>query len=340
MSKIKITGGGKMKRNSYSDSEKQQAKMMSTIDYLNRQYSFTFQFKNNYYKCDQHDSLIIYSDGRGWVWNSHGIKGSDVIQFLKEYEGKNYVDALEILLGEPQTNTHKYVPAIAVKKEGIEFHLPEREPSKYSRVFAYLRYTRKIDEVVINDCMKNKSLYQDTRGNCVFVGFEEKNSPAYAAIRGTLTSVKYRGEIAGSNKQYNFNMTLNDNSNTLYVFESPIDCMSHASIVNHHFGNDSAYKAMNRLSLGGLSTIALDKYLELHPNIDTINFCLDNDCNAKRKDGTPAENHGQVFAKKCCKNYEERGYKTRNICPKNKDFNDELINRYMKTTYKKQTLKM
>lgn len=319
-----------MENHSYSQDEKYRAAHLSTVDYLNKNYGFTFAFKNNYYKCEQHDSLIIYADGRGWVWNSQGLNGSDVIQFIREYENRSYVEALDTLLGEPLANTQNYSyakPKSVEKKAPDNLILPQKESGKYSRVFAYLRYTRKIDAAVINDCLKNKTLYQDTHGNCVFVGYDEKGSAAYASARGTLTEVKYRGECKGSNKEYSFNMTYSD-SDTLYVFESPIDAMSHATIANNYYNNDNAYKKMNRLSLGGLSTVALDKYLELHPQITTLNFCLDNDYNAKKKDGTQAENHGQVFAKKCCEKYAEKGYTTRNICPKSKDFNDDLISIY------------
>lgn len=312
---------------SYSNEEKKKASQMSTVDYLQRNYGFTFNFKNNYYKCEQHDSLIIYADQRGWAWNSRGLKGSDVIQFIMSVENKSYHKALNILILNNE-KPYLYTEPIETKDEVKVLELPEATNEKFSRVFAYLHYSRRIDKSIISECMKNKSLYQDTRGNCVFVGYKG-TTPAYATIRGTLTDRKYRGDCSGSDKRYSFNMTYNTTSKELYVFESAIDAMSHATIANLIFDSNTAYKDTNRLALGGLNSIALDQYLKDHPQVTTLNFCFDNDCNAVKKDGTPAPNYGQEFAKQCCDNYAKKGYKVKNICPKTKDFNDDLIDYYL-----------
>ena len=312
---------------SYSNDEKKKASQMSTVDYLQRSYGFAFKFRNNYYKCEQHDSLIIYSDQRGWAWNSKGLKGSDVVQFIMSVENKSYPEALKALIANTK-QPYLHTESTKKKAEVKVLELPQATKEKYSRVFAYLHYSRRIDKGIINECMKNKSLYQDTKGNCVFVGYKN-NVPAYATIRGTLTDKKYRGDCSGSDKRYSFNMTYSTISKELYVFESAIDAMSHATIANLVFKSATAYKKANRLALGGLNTIALDQYLKDHPQVTTINLCFDNDYNAVNKDGTPAPNHGQEFAKQCCKKYSKRGYTVRNICPKHKDFNDDLIEYYL-----------
>lgn len=314
---------------SYNNNEKKKASQMSTVNYLQRNYGFSFKFKNNYYKCEQHDSLIIYADQRGWAWNSRGLKGSDVVQFIMSVEHKSYPEALDTLIPNSEQPYSYTEPEPIKKKDEVKvLELPKATDKKYSRVFAYLHYSRRIDKSIINECIKNKSLYQDTMGNCVFVGYNG-NAPAYASLRGTLTYKKYRGDCKGSNKRYCFNMTYNKDSKELYVFESPIDTMSHATIANLVFKSDTAYKKVNRLALGGLNTIALDQYLKDHPQVTTLNFCFDNDCNAVNKDGTSAPNHGQEFAKQCCENYAKKGYKVKNICPKTKDFNDDLIDYYL-----------
>ena len=317
--------------NSYTSEEKRQASQMSTVSYLQQNYGFTFHFKNNYYKCQQHDSLIIYPDERGWVWNSKGMSGGDVIDFIQKIENKSYADALDILLGKTVTDTPKYHYASKTSppKQAKHLQLPEKAEGKYSRVFAYLHYTRRISKAVIDYCFKQKVLYQDKLGNCVFVGYNKSNEPVYGAVRGTLSDVRYRGDCSGSDKHYGFCLNSSQTTDELYVFESPIDAMSHCTIANLVYRNDNAFLKMNRLSLGGLSTVALEQYLSDHPEIKKINFCLDNDYNAQNKDGTPAPNHGQEFAKKCCQIYAERGYTVRIFCPKYKDFNEDIINYYV-----------
>ena len=84
-------------------------------------------------------------------------------------------------------------------------------------------------------------------------------------------------------------MTYSTAGKELYVFESAIDAMSHATIANLVFKSDTAYKKSNRLALGGLNSIALDQYLKDHPQVTTLNLCFDNDHNAVNKDGTPAQ---------------------------------------------------
>jgi len=317
----------KNNRVSYSDDEKRHAHNMSTLDYVQRTYGFTFAKRGNYYTGKEHDSLVIYGDERGWAWNSRGLKGADCISFIQKIENKSYPEALERLLG-TTAGTQSYQQATVHKPEKKELELPEAITEKYSRVFAYLKFTRRISPVIIDSCVKNKSLYQDKNGNCVFVGFDNSGKPAYGAIRGTLTEKKYRGDCSGSNKQFGFKMIFDKSNPEIYVFESPIDAMSHATIANIVYKSDNAYKNQNRLALGGLNTVHLDQFLQDNPQVKTIKLCLDNDFNAVKKDGTPDENHGQVFAERCCHRYSELGYKVHNICPKTKDFNDDLINIY------------
>lgn len=328
----------KNNRISYSDAEKLAAHNMSTLDYLQRTYGFSFAQKGRFYVGKEHDSLIIYGDEKGWAWNSRGLKGADVISFIQQVENMTYVEALQRLLGTTTREAYRedYKPAATTACECKELLLPEKAEGRYNRVYAYLVYTRRLAPAVVNYCFKNKSLYQDNRGNCVFVGYDNNNKAAYGAVRGTLTDVKYRGDCTGSNKEFGFKMINNNASSVVYVFESPIDAMSHATIANIVYSSDTAFKNQNRLALGGLNTVHLDKYLKDNPQVRTIKFCLDNDCNARKKDGTVDENHGQKFAAKCCELYKEKGYEVQNICPKTKDFNDDLIELYCNYNNKQQ----
>lgn len=323
---------------SYSDAEKRNAHNMSTLDYLQRTYGFSFAQKGRFYVGKEHDSLIIYGDEKGWAWNSRGLKGADVISFIQQVENMTYVEALQRLLGTTNAEYHResYKPAATAAAERKELSLPAKAEGRYNRVYAYLVYTRRLAPAVVNYCFKNKSLYQDNRGNCVFVGYDNNSKAAYGAVRGTLTDVKYRGDCTGSNKEFGFKMINNNASSVVYVFESPIDAMSHATIANIVYSSDTAFKNQNRLALGGLNTVHLDKYLKDNPQVKTIKFCLDNDCNARKKDGTVDENHGQKFAAKCCELYKAKGYEVQNICPKTKDFNDDLIELYCNYNNKQQ----
>lgn len=98
----------------------------------------------------------------------------------------------------------------------------------------------------------------------------------------------------------------------LFVFESPIDCMSHGSLKNLREQNPYAYLDDGRLSLGGVSGRALECYLKRFTSIKEIVFCLDND------------EAGRSGAEKLADKYGGKGYDVRIELPSHKDYNEML----------------
>jgi hypothetical protein len=190
--------------------------------------------------------------------------------------------------------------------------LPEKAGFLYKRLFAYLNQSRGIDGSIITALIQEKKLYEDKRGNVVFVGYDENNAPRFASLRGTYTDKPFRMDCHGSDKQYGFKMNYSQNGR-LYIFESPIDCMSHATIENMQTGDKNAWRGDNRLSLGGTSGVALHKYLELHGKTAELIFCLDHD------------NAGREAAAVLAREYSENGFVTRIEPPQGKDYNDDLL---------------
>ena len=78
-------------------------------------------------------------------------------------------------------------------------------------------------------------------------------------------------------------------------------------------GNTGAYRADNRLSLGGTSSIALAHYLQRYSNINELVFCLDND------------EIGRKRAVALAREYVYKGYYTRLELPTLKDYNEVLV---------------
>lgn len=319
------------KRNSlpsFSKEEKERASNISTVAYLKSTYGFTFKFKNNYYKCEQHDSLVIKDDQKKWFWNSKGYGGNDVIEFIRKCENKSYPEALEKLLGTPTSKPS--TSYISAKKEEVyekpkKLTLPEKHNGRYSRLFAYLCETRKIDKNIIIDMIHNKQIYQDIKGNVVFVGYDEKGIAKSANLRGTLTDKLFRGECPGSDKNYTCSLTPLKKSDAVYVFESTIEAMSHATMENICYKSKDSYKRRNRISLNGLSDVALKHYLQLHPETKVIYFCLNND-NKLQSDGTFEPNKGQIAAARLMAKYKKEGYVCKNRIPQNNanDYNEAL----------------
>jgi hypothetical protein len=299
----------------YSDNKIQQAREMDMINFLENKEGFTFKQEGNQWRCIEHDSLVIMQDRMGWYWNSRQVGGGSAIDWCEKIYASKFQEAMRIIVGNGEVVQLNHQSTPAVKRER-DFSLPEVTTDN-RRVYSYLTKTRGIDPVIVNQLITDKKLYQDKRGNCVFVGFNQDNEPKYAGLRGTLSDKQFRGEVTGSDKRYGFQMDSNSSSQQnlerLYVFESPIEAMSHASIVNKIIGNDRAFSIHNRLSLGGVTDVALVQYLQDNPQIKHIDFCLNND-----EAGRSATS--EMMAK-----FEEQGYTVRDRPPTLDDFNDDLI---------------
>ena len=287
----------------------ERAKNADIIEFLKSYMGFEFKQSGKYYQCKQHNSLVVYPDRKGFVWNSQNIAGGDTIDFLRKVEGKSFPEAIETIVGEKLSG--KYTPAPKYKSESEPLVLPEKAEGKYSRVFAYLSQTRGISADVISDFMKSKQLYQDVRGNCVFVGLDEKGTAKFASVRGTLTGKQYRGDCKNSDKKYAFNQ-LGEDRSRLYVFEAPIDLMSHCTMTDNAYGK-GAYKKQTRLALCGSSDVALEAYLARHKEVKALNFRLDND------------EAGRTAVKIYKEKYEAKGYEVNFVFSKNKDVNEDLL---------------
>lgn len=157
------------------------------------------------------------------------------------------------------------------KEEKKEFILPDKN-NTFKHIIGYLIKTRNIDKDIVYNLIKENKLYEDKKRNCVFVGSDKNNNPRYANLRSTNPNSTFKGEVKNSNKEYSF--SIKGASNSLYIFESPIEIISYLSILklngisnfNHHM-----------LLLGGLSDIALKRYLKYNIIIQDIFCCLNND---------------------------------------------------------------
>lgn len=298
-----------MKHTKYTDEQVEQARSIDLVDMLSR-YGYTFKKAGKYYECKEHDSLVIYPDRRGFVWNSKKIVGSSALDWLMKIENMKFIDAVKELIG--NQDFHIAAPQ-APNKEAKKLVLPKPIEAEYKRVFAYLIKTRYIAREVVQYFVDKGTLYQDVKGNCVFVGFDEQNQPKFACRRGTLSNVQFRGDCDDSDKRYSFSME-GKNKQKLYIFESPIDLMSHCTMVNKNFKNSSAFLLHCRLSLSGVSDDALKHYLKTHPDIRELNFRLDND------------ETGHTATETLMQQYAEKGYIVNCSFPKSKDINQDLTN--------------
>ena len=160
-----------------SDEQIQAARDMSTCEVISAITGFSFERAGSEWKCKEHNSLRVFKDGKGWIWYSQNISGATSIDFLMKSEGYSWQQAVTTLTNGQYTPSSYSYHKDEQPEKPKQLNLPERTPGKYSRVYAYLMKQRCIDVEVINYCVKNEILYEDKRGNCVFVGKDDTGKP-------------------------------------------------------------------------------------------------------------------------------------------------------------------
>ena len=224
------------------------------------------------YRWLRHDSVMINKNE--WYRFSQN-KGGHAIDFMKEFYGLSFAEAVKELLGEEgagdtdrrtakeDAGRQKVCP---IPLPGLE--LPERNEScEIAR--KYLIEQRKLSEQLVDQMIAKGDIYESKNyHNVVFVGRDKEQNPRYAAMRG-IDENRYRGEAKGSEKAYGFGHIGTDEK--LFVFESPIDLLSYITAVPEEWEKHSY------ISLGGLSEKAMKRMYIEYPHIHSIYLCLDND---------------------------------------------------------------
>ncbi|GHU59288.1 hypothetical protein FACS1894133_5730 [Clostridia bacterium] len=255
-----------------SQAQVTRAKEINIEEYILQNESDNVKRIGKAYYLKDHDSLEI-SNGL-WNWHSQGVGGKNVIDYLIKVRGFGFIDAVrhlaedEITVARHTTPTAR--PPTAYKQfERAPFKLPPRN-SDNKRVIAYLEQ-RGIDRDIIQDCIKCGLLYESaTWHNCVFVGLDENGKSKFAALRGTNSD--FKRDALGSDKRFSFSLPpVNPYSNTVFVFESPIDLLSYDTLCK--LGNIAPCDGW-RLSLGGTSMLALQNLIEREKFRNPIANCV------------------------------------------------------------------
>ena len=150
----------------------------------------------NEYRWKRHDSLTV----RGNKWYRHSqSKGGGPVDFVMEFFGKSFTEAVELLTGEKGAAPPPDRPCHASLSD---FRLPP--PNNDNRIARnYLTAARRIDDDVTGFFFARGDIYEDAaHHNAVFVGRDEDGIPRYAHSKGTAGN--FRLDVKGSDKAFNF----------------------------------------------------------------------------------------------------------------------------------------
>ena len=248
------------------------------------------------YRWKAHDSLTVC--GNKWFRHSQS-KGGFPVDFVMEFYGKSFPEAVQMLTGEPGEVQPEADPA-----PSPAFRLPLRNVTN-ANILNYLTQERKLSPSLVNFFIAAGDIYEDaTHHNVVFVGRDADGHPRYASSRGIRE--KFRQDTAGAEKAFGFAHRGTDKQ--LLVFEAPIDLLSFIELFPKN------WQQHNYLSLGGVSGKALRQFLSERPDVERVFLCLD------------ADKAGEDACKRLAGLLPDTVSVTR-IQPCMKDWNDVLVHR-------------
>ena len=279
----------------YTQAQIDRANAANLEDFLRAQ-GETLVRSGKEYRWKAHDSLTVC--GNKWFRHSQS-KGGYPVDFVMEFYGKSFPEAVQMLTGEPGEVQPEAGPA-----PSPAFRLPLRNVTN-ANILNYLTQERKLCPSLVNFFIAAGDIYEDSsHHNVVFVGRDADGHPRYASSRGI--NEKFRQDAAGAEKAFGFAHRGTDKQ--LLVFEAPIDLLSFIELFPKN------WQQHNYLSLGGVSGKALQQFLSERPDVERVFLCLD------------ADKAGEDACKRLAGLLPDTVSVTR-IQPCMKDWNDVLVHR-------------
>ena len=279
----------------YTQAQIDRANAANLEDFLRAQ-GETLVRSGKEYRWKAHDSLTVC--GNKWFRHSQS-KGGFPVDFVMEFYGKSFPEAVQMLTGEPGK-----VQPEADSAPSPAFRLPLRNVTN-ANILNYLTQERNLSLSLVNFFIAAGDIYEDAaHHNVVFVGRDADGHPRYASSRGIQE--KFRQDAAGAEKAFGFAHRGTDKQ--LLVFEAPIDLLSFIELFPKN------WQQHNYLSLGGVSGKALRQFLSERPDVERVFLCLD------------ADKAGEDACKRLAALLPDTVSVTR-IQPCMKDWNDVLVHR-------------
>ena len=286
----------------FTEEQKERANAVPIMEILKKEHE-EVERSGKEWRWKRHKSVTFH--GSSWYRHSQQI-GSHAIDFMQEFFGMSYPEAVSYLLdGEQgevirgrthvtsqqreaferkrlsQKKEQKYsTQELPEKKKPEEKNQEEKEPKgleppkkndTMKRVYAYLIQKRHISRDILSFFARKGTLYESAgHHNAVFAGVDKEGNIRHIHEKGTCSegrSFRLNGE--GSDAAYGFGHV--GPGNRLYVFEAPIDLLSFLTLYPDNW-QENSYVVLN-----GVSEHAMLQMLNDHPQLDTVILCLDHD---------------------------------------------------------------
>lgn len=239
---------------------------------------------------------------RGNVWyNQYTQEGGDAIAFAQHFFGFSYQDAVQYMLA---MHCGIAVPSYTSYPAAV-FKLPEKHDNM-RRVYAYLLHQRGIDKAVLDAFVYRNLIYESAKyHNVVFVGKDKEKNPRHAHKRGSGSQSTYKGNTPGSQPEYSFHWV--GASDTLYLFEAPVDLLSFITMHKSGWRNHSYAASCS------VSDKVLWQMLHDYPYIKRVRICFDSDA------------AGQRAAERIADKLKSQNIPYEILVPVGKDWNEDLL---------------
>ena len=306
----------------YTKNEYEAAIHANIITYLQSMgYAFAEE-GGRYVRNREHSSLVIRKNDGAWSWNKYDEHGRNPVSLLakllqqdQSYDSKTaYIMAVKNLAafsGYTQENEESFLSGRTKVERQTErvLQMPEKNHD-YKRAIAYLCQTRKIDYDIVKKLIGEKKILQEAKTNNVgFVAYDEEGQARHVFLRGTMSERSFKKDAPGSDKAYAFCFGGSEESKRVYVFEAAIDALSHATLAKRCGKETGDY----RITLNGISSEGLDRFLEKHKNVKEIVICTDNDA------------AGEKCAASIIEEKKDSYHLFRQRVPQGKDWNEYLV---------------
>lgn len=209
----------------------------------------------HYLRHKEHNSCVV-TKGKGFIWNSHNLQGSNPINFLLEFYNLNFKQAVQAIQAQAiymQNNTKPTNPCTTN-------HTYKIVPKPWSELFTYLCSKRCLDKTIIDNLIDKKKIYLTTFKNHRNICFYDSLTQHFECIG--IGNQKFKQVSDGKNYWF-----FGKSNTKAYITESAIDAISLYQIINEH----AIY-----ISIAGSTTRTkvIDKIIK---NFDEVILAVDND---------------------------------------------------------------